>query len=54
MCVCFFLYSNGGWGKIMVKLTTLPRILIRVVCRLTQLLIAATTVELRSHVTSNY
>ena len=31
----FFLYfsSSGGWGKIKLKLTTLPRIFIRVVCR---------------------
>ena len=25
--------SSGGWGKIKLKLTTLPRIFIRVVCR---------------------
>ena len=28
----FFLFS-GGWGKIKLKLTTLPRIVIHVVCR---------------------
>ena len=25
--------SSGGWGKVKLKLTTLPRISIRVVCR---------------------
>ena len=29
---CFF-SSSGGWEKIKLKLTTLPRIFIRVVCR---------------------
>ena len=29
----FFLIPSGGWGKIKPKLTTLPRIFIRVVCR---------------------
>ena len=29
----FFFSSSGGWGKIKLKLTTLPRIFIRVVCR---------------------
>ena len=30
----FFLFlSSGGWGKLKLKLTTLPRIFIRVVCR---------------------
>ena len=31
-CLFFFLFS-GGWGKIKLQLTTLPRIFIRVVCR---------------------
>ena len=30
---CFVFLSSGGWGKIKLKLTTLPRIFIRVVCR---------------------
>ena len=29
----FFFFSSGGWGKIKLQLTTLPRIFIRVVCR---------------------
>ena len=29
----FFFLSSGGWRKIKHKLTTLPRIFIRVVCR---------------------
>ena len=29
----FFSSSSGGWGKIKLNLTTLPRIFIRVVCR---------------------
>ena len=29
----FSFISSGGWGKIKLKLTTLPRIFIRVVCR---------------------
>ena len=28
----FFFSSSGGWGKIKLELTTLPRIFIRVVC----------------------
>ena len=28
-----FFKSSGGWGKIKLKLTTLPRISINVVCR---------------------
>ena len=32
--ILFFLFlSFGGWGKMKLKLTTLPRIFIRVVCR---------------------
>ena len=31
--VLFFFLSSGGWGKIKLKLTTLPRIFIRVVYR---------------------
>ena len=31
-CLVFF-SSSGGWGNIKLKLTTLPRIFIRVVCR---------------------
>ena len=31
----FFFLSSGGWGIIIVSLTTLPRIFIRVVCRFT-------------------
>ena len=29
----FFFLSSGGWGKVKLQLTTLPRIFIRVVCR---------------------
>ena len=29
----FFFLPSSGWGKIKLKLTTLPRIFIRVVCR---------------------
>ena len=30
---CYFFSSSGGRGKIQLKLTTLPRIFIHVVCR---------------------
>ena len=30
----FFFLSSGGWGKIKLELTTLPRIFIHVVCRI--------------------
>ena len=33
----FFFLSSGGWGKIKLELTTLPRIFIRVVCRVSAL-----------------
>ena len=35
VCLFFFFFfsSSGGWGKIKLKLTTLPRVFIRVVCR---------------------
>ena len=31
--ILFFFFSSGGWGKIKLKLTTLPRTFIRVVYR---------------------
>ena len=31
--IYIYILSSGGWGKIKLKLTTLPRIFIRVVCR---------------------
>ena len=34
----FFFLSSGGWGKIKLLLTTLPRISIRVVCRFNSLI----------------
>ena len=37
----FFSLSSGGWGKIKLKLTTLPRIFIRVVCRFNSVAFAA-------------
>ena len=36
----FFFQSSGGWGKIKLKLTTLPRIFIRVVCRFNSVALA--------------
>ena len=32
-CYYYYYLSSGGWGKITVKLTTLQRIFIHVVCR---------------------
>ena len=38
----FFIFSSsGGWGKIKLELTTLPRIFIRVVCRFNSVAFAA-------------
>ena len=37
----FFFVSSGGWGKIKLWLTTLPRIFIRVVCRFNSVAFAA-------------
>ena len=40
--IFFFFLSSGGWGKIKLKLTTLPRIFIRVVCRFNSVAITTT------------
>ena len=36
----FFFSFSGGWGKIKLKLTTLPRIFIHVVCRFSSIAFA--------------
>ena len=45
----FFFSSSGGRGKIKLKLTTLPRIFIRVVCRFNS--VATHLCELREMIT---
>ena len=37
----YFFLSSGGWGKIKLKLTTLSRIFVRVVCRFISVAFAA-------------
>ena len=39
--IIYFFSSSGGWGKIKLELTTLPRIFIRVVCRFNSVAFAA-------------